>query len=247
MRFVDLTGQRFGRLTVLSRAEDYVIPSGQHKTMWRCKCDCGNEVNVCSANLRGKHTQSCGCLQREKASSCNHKYKTNYYDWESAEYLIGYTANGERFILDKDDYELIKDYCWYISDQGYVMTRSRDGYSNHIRMHRLLFKNCDDLVIDHINHDTKDNRRSNLRVVTRCQNQMNLKIRTDNSSGVTGVCFDKSKQKWYARIIVNKKTIFLGRYDTLDKAVKARKEAEEKYFGEYSYNNSINKNKEESA
>lgn len=63
MRFVDLTGQRFGRLTVLSRAEDHILPSGYKEIMWNCKCDCGNVVTINGHNIRSGHTKSCGCLK----------------------------------------------------------------------------------------------------------------------------------------------------------------------------------------
>ena len=61
---IDLTGQRFGRLTVIERADDHVGPSGRKHVVWRCKCDCGNEVIVRSVNLKSGHTKSCGCLRR---------------------------------------------------------------------------------------------------------------------------------------------------------------------------------------
>ena len=70
---------------------------------------------------------------------------------------------------------------------------------------------------------------------------LNLYIkRIDNTSGVTGVCFDKRINKWYAQIKVkNKKRITLGYFTNFEEAVVARKEAEQKYFGEYSYDNSL--------
>ena len=66
----------------------------------------------------------------------------------------------------------------------------------------------------------------------------NVKIRENNTSGVTGVDWSKKYQKWRARICVNKKEIHLGQFEEFDKAVAARKEAENKYFGEWSYDNS---------
>lgn len=63
----DMTGQRFGRLTVLHRDESK--PKGHgHKAYWVCRCDCGNMVSVVGTNLRNGTTQSCGCLQRERTS-----------------------------------------------------------------------------------------------------------------------------------------------------------------------------------
>ena len=59
--FIDLTGQKFNKLTVMERAEDHEQPSGQRKTMWRCRCDCGNETIVTAYDLYHGHTKSCGC------------------------------------------------------------------------------------------------------------------------------------------------------------------------------------------
>ena len=63
----DLTGQRFGRLTVIERAEDYIVPSiNKHQVRWLCKCDCGNITYVTSSNLKNHKTNSCGCYKKEK-------------------------------------------------------------------------------------------------------------------------------------------------------------------------------------
>lgn len=62
---IDLTGQRFGMLTVMHRGEDRVLKSGARRIMWHCKCDCGNEVDVMAINLKSKHTSSCGCARKK--------------------------------------------------------------------------------------------------------------------------------------------------------------------------------------
>lgn len=95
--------------------------------------------------------------------------------------------------------------------------------------------------IDHIHGDKtrNDNRKSNLRIVTKSQNSMNKKIMSNNTSGVTGVGRNKSKKRWTAYIVVNNKQINLGVFDDINDAIKSRKAAEEKYFGEYSYDNSM--------
>ena len=63
--FEDLTGQKFGRLVVIERGEDYVISSGRHYPTWHCKCDCGNEVVVRVRVLKSNGIPSCGCYHRE--------------------------------------------------------------------------------------------------------------------------------------------------------------------------------------
>lgn len=283
----DLTGKRFGKLTVEKRTDDYVRPNGQRSIQWQCICDCGNKViartdrlqkggikscvnctwyseligrkfgrltvigmtndrsgsqrkalclcecgnytKVRLSHLKDGTIKSCGCLIYEA-----HK-KYNTYDL-SGEYAVGYTSNTrEKFYFDKEDYDLIKDYCWSADKQGYICTY----YNGHTKLpfHRYLFfrKEKNKLFIDHINHNTFDNRRCNLRIATPSQNNMNSKIRSQNSSGVTGVDYMKSVNKWRARI----KKIHLGTFDNFEDAIKARKEAENKYFGEFSYDNSM--------
>lgn len=67
---IDLTGQKFGRLTVLYR--DETKPKGhQCKVYWVCRCDCGNTKSISSDKLRSGETQSCGCLQKERAKEAN--------------------------------------------------------------------------------------------------------------------------------------------------------------------------------
>lgn len=70
---IDLTGQIFGRLTVIGEGDFYISPSGRKERTWHCRCDCGNEVNVRSTNLR-HNTKSCGCLRKEITSK---RYKVH--------------------------------------------------------------------------------------------------------------------------------------------------------------------------
>lgn len=62
---IDLTGQRFGRLTVLERAGSYQYPFGGSVAVWRCRCDCGEVVDIIGKNLKAGATRSCGCLRRD--------------------------------------------------------------------------------------------------------------------------------------------------------------------------------------
>ena len=64
---IDLTDQRFGRLTVIERDENYVSPSGRRAAHWICECDCGTRITIIGAALREGVTRSCGCLAREES------------------------------------------------------------------------------------------------------------------------------------------------------------------------------------
>lgn len=66
--FKNLIGSRFGRLTVVDLADDYVDPRGRHRKRYKCVCDCGNEKIIIGESLSRGLTLSCGCLQKERAS-----------------------------------------------------------------------------------------------------------------------------------------------------------------------------------
>lgn len=230
MRLVDLTGRRYGRLVVLYRDEDYVTPKGKKYVQWHCLCDCGNETTVQGNNLNSGKTQSCGCLKLESLRQDRNK-KGNTYDL-SGEYGIGFDCDGNDFYFDLEDYEKIKEYTWHINSNGYV-----ESWEIGL-MHILVMGDTNkEQQIDHIhgNKTRNDNRKSNLRIVDYSKNAMNVGIRSNNTSGVTGVLYSKQDNVWRAFISVNKKKIWLGRYKNFKDAVKSRKEAEEKYYGKYSY------------
>ena len=238
-KYIDITGQRFGRLTVIKKVDK---PDGllNRNCYWLCLCDCGNKKIINGRSLRNGSTNSCGCLHKDAQNGVKRTRKNivepkyNFYDL-SGEYGIGYTHKGEEFYFDLEDYEKIHPYCWHLTPKKYV-GNSRLG----IRMHRLI-TNCEDenFVVDHINHIPYDNRKENLRICTLSQNGMNKSKQSNNTSGYTGITYDHYSQKWRVRIGVNNKTVNIGKFISIDEAIKARKEAEEKYFGEYSYDNSI--------
>lgn len=246
-KIIDLTGQRFGMLQVIERS--YTHKSKEGKPTWKCLCDCQmtkpeKEREYCyvtTGDLRKKvKVKSCGCYKHEMLIKRNKTYmkKLNKYDLDSYDYGVGYTSKGEKFFFDKEDYDLIKNDNWIVV-RGYVL-RSRDN----MPMHRLIMKvenvPYNNIRIDHIGgrYTTNDNRKSNLRIVNPSENTMNSTIRSNNKSGVTGVYWSKSHNKWCSSITVNYKKIHLGYFENFNDAVDARKKAENKYFGEFSYDNS---------
>lgn len=77
-KFVDLTGQRFGRWTVIRRAKNHIQPDGRKRIKWLCKCDCGELGEVGRNSLIKKESQSCGCLNRE--NGLNRVKQMKYFD-----------------------------------------------------------------------------------------------------------------------------------------------------------------------
>lgn len=155
-----------------------------------------------------------------------------------------YDRNGNHCLIDIDDYDRIleENRYWYASK-----TKSTNGKKvrvyfesmlsrKRLRLHNFIMSKKNGEIVDHINGDTTDNRKSNLRRCTKADNNKNLGLSSNNTSGVTGVYWNKRRNKWFANIGVNYKTIHLGTFREYDDAVKARKEAEENYYGEYQRN-----------
>lgn len=243
-KLIDLTGKKFEHLTVRCRGEDLIKKNGKKEPRWLCECDCGNPdlVLVLGYNLKNGNTSSCGCVHKLNGSNAGKKYgkingrknkKYNKYEL-SGEYGIGYTLKNEPFYFDLKDYDKIKNYCWYIDDNGYVLNKTDEGY---ISMHRLVMglENGDKREVDHIYHHKNDNRKLQLRIVTSSQNKMNKDKQSNNTSGTRGVSYHFGIDKWIAEIRLNYNKIYLGAFNTKEEAIKVRKEAEEKYFGEYNY------------
>ena len=128
---------------------------------------------------------------------------------------------------------------------GTVAGTPRDGYvqikilGRIWRAHRLAWLYMTDelppkgMEIDHINGDRADNRWSNLRQVTRQQNNYNLGISRRNVSGTKGVSWDASSRKWLARIKVDGRVVHLGLHSTIEAASAARLAGERQHHGEY--------------
>lgn len=91
-----------------------------------------------------------------------------------------------------------------------------------LRLHRVIMAPPDDLLVDHINHDSLDNRRRNLRIVTSSENLQNLHpVRANNTSGYRGVCYFARYDKWLAYCAVNKKRYYFGYHETPELAAEA--------------------------
>ena len=197
------------------------------------KCNiegCGNKVKAkgmcCKHYAQFKRH---GCILKRTTRDLN-----EIIEHEDCAEMVLYDKNGNevaRTIIDLEDVDKVKIYKWYMNPVGYVGNRGK----NIGLLHRFIVNAPNDMVVDHINHNKLDNRKENLRICTQKQNMRNQSIRKDNKSGYTGVYFVENKNKWVAQIRINGKTKHLGYYNEMKNAIKARKEAEIKYFGEYRY------------
>ena len=195
---------------------------------------CSVEGCNCKHHAKGYCKKHYSQYKRHGKILENTKYDPNeIIEYEDHAEIILYNKNYEevgRALIDLEDIDKVKNLRWCLNGNGYVLHGTN---KNKAFLHRLLIDCPDDMMVDHINRNPLDNRKSNLRIVNNQQNSMNKGAQRRNTSGHKGVSWDKSKNKWYAYITVNYKLINLGRFSILEDAVEARKQAEIKYFGKY--------------
>lgn len=235
-KFYDITGQRFGRLIVKRRGEN----QNKH-IMYYCDCDCGNkDILIRKDSLIDGNTQSCGCLaieRRTESSKMACKKSNKYKLLEN--YGVGWTSNtNEEFYFDLEDHDKIKDYCWYQDKkEKYIKSNTKNKNDNPnkkshtLLLHRMVIECNEKDIIDHINRNRVDCRKNNLRKVDNFDNARNRSISSNNLSGYIGVSYDKERKKWSSQLIIKDKKIYFKRFDSKEEAIKARLEAELKYFG----------------
>jgi len=132
-------------------------------------------------------------------------------------------------IVDDEDYEYLNQWKWYCK-QGYAARTDRTtGSIITIRMHRLINKTPYNLDTDHINRNRLDNRKANLRTVSKQINAKNKSKRYDTTTGYTGVTYNKRNKKYQCYIMVNYNRIHLGYFTNKKEAYKARVKYIKKY------------------
>lgn len=142
--------------------------------------------------------------------------------------------NNTEFYFDIEDLPLIKNRSWYQDKDGYLVScYYYAGQRKFVRFHRIVMNAKENEVVDHINHKRNDNRKHNLRVCERAENDRNRGLYASNSSGISGVHYDKKRNKWIASITYNRRRIFIGRFSNKNEAIKARLIKEAELFKEF--------------
>jgi HNH endonuclease len=129
-------------------------------------------------------------------------------------------------LVDDEDFEWLMRWKWIaFKCSGGRRMCARMSNRQKTQMHRLITSAPKGLEVDHMNGNTLDNRRSNLRIVTRSENAMNCYVRTDSRTGVKGVEFKKDRNKYSAYYSIGGRKKFVGYFDDLLEAGRAQRAA----------------------
>jgi hypothetical protein len=225
-----LINKKFERLTIKNIYYKFIDKENRNRLFCDCVCDCNNNeiISIKYNAIQTGNVKSCGCLKKEIISQLmKNKRKFNIYEFFE-NYGIGYFYNTNNFFyFDLEDYDKIKNYCWY-EYTGYAV----NDYNGRKKMHRFVMSiNNSNIKIDHINRNRLDNRKNNLRIVDYSENRINSSKRIDNTSGIIGVY--RCNNYWIGSITKNGKRIS-KRFKEFDEAVFYRLTNESIIFGEYS-------------
>lgn len=213
MKYKDLTGLRIGKLTVLEPTEERI----RSAVVWRCRCDCGNEILIESRRLKPGVVYSCGCEKApaddmKELTSCGCGKTPPLKDWVGKRFgmltVLSYARKEKGF------------HIWHC--------RCDCGREVDVRQSNLQSgwtKSCGCQRDPGRNLHYKDGTCLELL-------RPDLMYRT-NTSGVKGVYYSKTRGKWIAQIMFRNKCYYLGGFDTIEDAAEARREAEKQFFGKH--------------
>jgi len=197
----DLTGQLFGKLTALEPTQDR---DRNGVTVWKCKCDCGNEVLVSAALLKNGYKKSCGCL---------HKALTDLTGQQFGELTVIESAGRHNSVL----YWRCRCSC------------GKETVVRHVYLRDGKTRSCGCFHAKSFVENMKFVDETSVKMLEKIPERLN----SSNSSGYNGIYFNRKNQKWIAQITFKRKTYYLGSYEKIEDAVLIRKEAETQIYGSF--------------
>lgn len=156
-----------------------------------------------------------------------------------------FLSRGRTTLVDDEDYEWLSLLKWHLSaaGTGYAERNLKLGFGKTNRkltkMHRVIMENhlrrplSRVEIVDHINGNSLDNRKSNLRICTFAENTRNRNLSPKNTSGFPGVVWNKRLQKWVAQIGFNYHSYHIGVFSNINEAAEARRKVKEKLHGKF--------------
>ena len=175
---------------------------------------------------KGNTGQCRHCRKKGKRVNGNPQ-NTNIYEIHDDTTIIR-TIKGDEFLIDTEDIDIAKTCCWAKSKAGYAVGQ-KDG--KKVKLHRLIMKKYGaiddnpDIMPDHVNKHRYDNRKNNLNVIPKYLNLQNHLLYKNNKTGYSGISIEPD-----GKYRVQISNTYIGRYETLEEAIKVRKDAEYEYF-----------------
>lgn len=149
-------------------------------------------------------------------------------------------TQGKVALVDDEDYGwLMAMGSWHASIKGSGWVAQKRHKGKIRRMHRIILDAPDHLHVDHINHQTLDNRRCNIRLCTRSQNLQNMRKKSEATSKYKGVDWCETRGRWRAQIKFDGKEIHLGYFANEGVAAKVYNKAAQQHFGEFAFLNDV--------
>jgi len=181
------------------------------------------------------YTEPGGCCRNFQPRKISRRQKVPLSDVGGAKYIP--LTQGKFAIIDADDYERLARYKWYCHRSRNKFYAYRNKNRKAISMHREVLRAPKDLLIDHVDGNSLNNRKNNLRLCTYAQNAHNRQPKSASRSKYKGLSWHRRNKKWEVSIIKSARKIFVGSFDNETEAAVAYDRKAEQLFGEFAYLN----------
>lgn len=214
----DISGNAYNNLVV----KRLVGKDKWGQSLWECECQCDNHtlVTVRAGDLKSGRVKSCGCLtivhakEQAQLNKNPNVFKTSKKD---SSITRMYDNKGNFTLVDTEDVEKLKKYCWYKHTNGYWVS-----YSPFMSLHRFVMDFPKNMVVDHIHFNKDDHRKSELRVCSQGDNNRNNRARRTKIDNDLPVGVTRTKSGRFKSFIMLKGKAYQKTFDTVEECVSFR-------------------------